>query len=54
MSGLKEYNKDELFCLEMKDVVDLTRDVLVSKLNDKCIDDKNIGLFFVRLYYTGV
>ena len=54
MSGLKDYNEDELFSLEMKDLIDLSRDVLVSKLNNKCIDDKNIGLFFVRLYYTGV
>jgi len=50
MSGLKDYNEDELFSLEMKDLIDLSRDVLVSKLNNKCIDDKNIGVYSKSKY----
>ena len=51
MSGLKDYNEDKMFSLKMTDLVDLSNDVLVSKLNNKCFDDDSIGLLFVRFYY---
>ena len=51
MSGLKDYNEDKMFSLKMTDLVDLSNDVLVSKLNNKCFDDDSIGLLSVRFYY---
>jgi len=45
MSGLKDYNEDKMFSLKMTDLVDLSNDVLVSKLNNKCFDDDSIGVY---------